>query len=292
MEILQELGDGTNMRRVLVMFILLAMPASVLSAMACETCHRDAASVLDGGPHGSDKMLHDGGCQSCHIGADAHAAAPPGVAGMLTFGPDSGAAAEQACIACHEEVAHPTGVHRRAGVMCTDCHRIHEDAFAQESADRARSGFPGVDAASLQCQSCHQSVFAEFAFNEHHRLSEGGVGCTGCHDPHEVDSRRLLTGSSESCVDCHRGLDGPFVFEHAASRVDGCLACHVPHGSANRHLLTHQSVGELCYSCHVTMPQFHVGFAPGGPPRFGLDSVCTNCHVTIHGSNVDKDFLR
>lgn len=292
MDKLEREGDGVVMLKLLLMFILLAAPASLWSAMACETCHRDAARALDTGPHGADPVSQHRGCQSCHIGAEAHAAAPPGLGGMLAFGPDSGTAAEQTCIACHEEVAHPAGVHRRAGVICTDCHRIHEDAFARESAERAHSGFPGVDAASLQCRGCHQSVFAEFAFNEHHRLGEGSVGCTGCHDPHEVDTRRHLAGSSEICVDCHRGLDGPFVFEHAASRVDGCLACHVPHGSANRHLLTHQSVGELCYSCHVTMPQFHVGFAPEGPARFGLDSVCTNCHVTIHGSNVDKDFLR
>jgi DmsE family decaheme c-type cytochrome len=284
------------MGRSLLIVILLAAPASALAAMACETCHQEAAQALRGGPHGSDRLLQEGGCQSCHLGAEQHAAAPPGLGDMLTFGPGisrgSRPAAEQACIACHEEFAHPAGVHRRAGVICTDCHSVHEDTFAEESAERARSGFPGVDAASLQCRSCHQSVFAEFAFNEHHRLSEGGVGCTGCHDPHQAASGWHLAGSAEACVACHRGKDGPFMFEHGASRVDGCLACHVSHGSANRHLLTHQSVGELCYSCHVTVAQFHVGFAPGGPPRFGLDSVCTNCHVTIHGSNVDKDFLR
>jgi len=25
---------------------------------------------------------------------------------------------------------------------------------------------------------------------------------------------------------------------------------------------------------------------------FGQDAVCTNCHTAIHGSNLDRDFLR
>ena len=57
-------------------------------------------------------------------------------------------------------------------------------------------------------------------------------------------------------------------------------------------VLTHQDTGALCYTCHASVPQFHLGFAPVGSPRFGQQSVCTNCHVTIHGSNLDRNFLR
>ena len=82
------------------------------------------------------------------------------------------------------------------------------------------------------------------------------------------------------------------MFEHAASKVDGCTACHTPHGGPNRHMLNHQQVGELCYSCHAAVPQFHLGFSPVGAARFDEKTVCTNCHVTIHGSNLDRLFLR
>ena len=106
-------------------------------------------------------------------------------------------------------------------------------------------------------------------------------------------SRGDLGGfDDQTCARCHADKTGPFIFEHAASRAEGCGACHEPHGSPNRYLLTHQQEGALCYSCHAMVPQFHTGFGPGGPPRFGLDTVCTNCHATVHGSNLDRNFLR
>jgi hypothetical protein len=44
------------------------------------------------------------------------------------------------------------------------------------------------------------------------------------------------------------------------------------------------------------MPRAGAAVSPGlyadGSPRFGLESVCTNCHVTIHGSNLDELFLK
>jgi len=92
----------------------------------------------------------------------------------------------------------------------------------------------------------------------------------------------------ETCIDCHTDKGGPFVFEHGSVQVEGCVACHTPHGSINRHLLTFQSTGELCYSCHATVPGFHVGT----PPRFTFATNCTNCHSSIHGSNLDPFFLK
>jgi predicted CXXCH cytochrome family protein len=103
----------------------------------------------------------------------------------------------------------------------------------------------------------------------------------------------MLGGFKQSqCADCHPDTEGPFVFEHPVSRVDGCVACHEPHGSPNRHMLKIQDVGALCYTCHAEVPQFHTGFSPVAPPRFNEQTVCTNCHVTIHGSNLDPLFLR
>jgi DmsE family decaheme c-type cytochrome len=140
---------------------------------------------------------------------------------------------------------------------------------------------------------CHAETVSDFAFNERHRLTEGILECTSCHDPHSRENRSLLGGfQHEQCATCHNDKGGPFIFEHAASRVEGCTACHSPHGSPNRHMLTHQSVAELCYTCHAEVPQFHSGFSPVGPPRFDLDTQCVNCHLTIHGSNLDPLFLR
>jgi DmsE family decaheme c-type cytochrome len=148
-----------------------------------------------------------------------------------------------------------------------------------------------IGESSALCADCHAASLAQFDLNERHSLET--VECVSCHNPHAPENRRMLGGfRQQACAACHLDKEGPFVFEHAASRVEGCTACHTPHGSPNRHLLTHQRVGELCYSCHAVVPQFHLGFSPVAPPRFDLDTQCTNCHVTIHGSNLNEAFLQ
>jgi len=49
-------------------------------------------------------------------------------------------------------------------------------------------------------------------------------------------------------------------------------------------MLTFQNVTDLCYSCHANAPSFH--------SRFTKDTRCTNCHSTIHGSNLSEVFLK
>jgi len=49
---------------------------------------------------------------------------------------------------------------------------------------------------------------------------------------------------------CHIDKRGPFVYEHAAVRVDGCEVCHSPHGSTNTRLLRRPVVFTLCLECH------------------------------------------
>jgi DmsE family decaheme c-type cytochrome len=268
-----------------LLMLIMAAPSGIAygDGPPCAMCHADAATALTHTPHGADMA-----CVACHRDAETHAASPREFGEMLTFRPGTGQRADEACAACHRDEAHPQGAHRRAGLACHDCHRVHGEA----TPPAPLPGHERMDPASASCQTCHQDVFSQFAMNERHRLSRGGVGCTDCHDPHGPSTRRFLGGGSDSCLTCHADLAGPFVFEHAAGRVEGCLACHDPHGGPNRRMLSHQREGELCYSCHLEVSAFHFGFAPAGAPRFGLDTVCTNCHSTIHGSNLDKDFLR
>jgi DmsE family decaheme c-type cytochrome len=194
------------------------------------------------------------------------------------------------CLACHGDT-HPgfqRSNHARAGMACQDCHAIHGESHGWALIKAQNGGvqrpMENVGTASQLCQSCHGEVFAQFDFNERHRLREGILECTSCHDPHEAANRMQLGGFKQSaCAECHTDKEGPFIFEHGASRVEGCVACHSPHGSPNRHQLKFQRVAELCFSCHAQVPGFH--------SRFTLDTVCTNCHSSIHGSNFDAAFL-
>lgn len=266
-----------------------------VSAVPCRACHADVAA--EGYPHFQDAKGEANSCTNCHINAAGH----PGSADeqargqgqaqpIMGFRTESAADRSAVCAGCHQDQHPGTGpaAHGSAGVACSDCHRAHDDGTAAPMP----AGFDRIDAASATCVSCHEGVFSRFAFNERHRLAEGSISCVSCHDPHAGVSAKLGGFADHTCSGCHAHTAGPFVFEHAASRVEGCAACHEPHGGPNRFLLTYQQEGELCYSCHAMVPQFHTGFGPGGPPRFGPDTVCTACHASIHGSNFDRNFLR
>jgi DmsE family decaheme c-type cytochrome len=269
-----------------------AAPADAPPCLAChaDVQHRHAAHPVAPEPGGPD-------CSACHRDAHRHPGASPAEDPMMRFAAEPASARSDVCLSCHVE-AHPmpgAGVHERAGVACDDCHSVHEPVLADGLARGVPlpAGLGDLDAASATCLGCHQGVFTEFAFNERHRLEEGVLDCVSCHDPHQTrPSNRLAHVTGSACGDCHVAQTGPFVFEHAASVVDGCVACHEPHGSPNRFLLTHQSEGALCHTCHAVVPQFHIGFVPGAPPRFDQETVCSNCHTAIHGSNFDRNFLR
>lgn len=273
-------------------------------APPCSGCHADVARgehVHPLAPAGASPT-----CGNCHGDAAGHAANPGSAAArqaMVAFGAGApgagapGASAERrgACLGCHQDAHAPPGrdAHGQAGLSCDGCHRVHgTEPFVTADAPPV-SGFQQADAASRSCAGCHADVFTAFAFNERHRLAEGAVSCTSCHDPHAAAQPGLIAMPGDGpCAACHDDKIGPFVFEHGALKVDGCQSCHEPHGSPNRFLLTHQQEGALCYECHLAVPQFHIGFIPGAPPRFDQNTVCSNCHTAIHGSNLDRAFLR
>jgi len=234
-------------------------------------------------------------CAACH-GEPKERHKEPGEPGctvdVFSFLPaDPPNAKAQRCLTCHS-TDHPgfaLSPHARAGLDCTTCHAIHEDNPGRWPLQREVTVYDGSalqsEAPGATCVGCHTDVFAEFEQNERHRLHEGILVCTDCHDPHRRQERLALGGfKQDACAKCHRDRGGPFLFEHDAQRVEGCVACHSPHGSPNRHLLAFQHVAELCFSCHVAVPGFHASYT--------LDSQCTNCHSSIHGSNLDSRFLK
>ncbi|MGH9461713.1 MAG: cytochrome c3 family protein [Vicinamibacteria bacterium] len=271
------------------------------AGQACSSCH--AIHDYESGVLGA---AGDARCVSCHESVDAHAERTNVVAiggdgwrsrgtphsaetcaschtlGNLSVETWDGRAGTERCLSCHAQ-SHPrffSSSHARAGLSCRSCHSVHAgddiDALWPE-------GY--TTGPSYACTECHASVATEFAFNERHRLEEGALECSSCHDPHEPPTRVRLGGfKNQQCTQCHVDKLGPFVFEHGASIAEGCTSCHAPHGSPNRHMLEFQSVADQCYSCHITAPGFH--------ERFTSQTMCTNCHTTIHGSNLHPAFLK
>jgi len=274
-----------------------SVSASMELFQTCADCHETEAAATLRGPHSALDTeglaaLHGAAssCTACHGDPTAHLDSGGEPGNLFAFGDQDFANVKSAqCLECHGD-SHPSffaSRHAAAGLDCGSCHSMHANdgthrALLKPAADH---GLIGGGGASASCSECHADVFASFEFNERHRLQEGTLDCSTCHDPHASQGRWRLGGfKQEQCTTCHADKSGPFVFEHGAQRVEGCVACHQPHGSPNRHMLTFQSVAELCYSCHVTVPGFHT--------RFTADSQCTHCHSTIHGSNFDAAFLK
>jgi DmsE family decaheme c-type cytochrome len=283
-------------------------PPAAAKARDCGDCHQERVATLKTSSHSALDSLGlasradaRSSCTACHgeqgnrysfEGGLPSIAKSEGCRAVFAFNQaETPAVKGSRCLTCHRK-DHPqfhASRHATAGLDCTSCHSI--------CAQRGSSHWPlqkaltqygsalSADHASIVCAECHGDVFAQFQQSEHHRLEEGVVECTSCHDPHKPQSREQLGGfKQEQCGNCHTDKSGPFVFEHPPSRVEGCVACHTPHGSPNRHMLVVQSVSELCFSCHAAVPGFH--------SRFDASTVCTNCHSSIHGSFLSPFFLK
>jgi predicted CXXCH cytochrome family protein len=222
------------------------------------------------------------------------------------------------CLTCHVSARSQQGFahsqHAAVGVACSACHSTH----LVEAAYRDRLRPPPLPAAQLYqvprpeldhqwlansllkdtqpglCYACHAQVRAQFAQPFHHRVPEGSIKCTDCHNPHGTENHATLSSPGwETCTTCHVDKHGPFLFEHAAVKVEGCAVCHSPHGAASRFMLLRRESRFLCLQCHgdphseqdqVSVPHSRFGFQTRGD--------CTRCHVAIHGSNSNKQFLQ
>lgn len=245
-------------------------------AETCGACHEEMVKAFASRLHG---VLTTQGCTACHGNAEKHLE-EEGKGGIFAFkATDVPNEKSEKCLTCHAKdnpqfMASP---HGKASLDCTTCHSIHVEQAASPLLKTKEN---------KSCALCHEDIFAQFQLNERHRLQEGIMTCSTCHNPHDPATRPRLGGfKQEECIKCHTDKGGPFLYEHQASRVEGCTVCHEVHGSPNRRMLTHQSVADLCFSCHAAAPAWHSRFTSEG-------TNCVTCHSSIHGSNLDKKFLK
>jgi predicted CXXCH cytochrome family protein len=265
------------------------------------------------------------GCETCHGPGRAHADAQQAAAGdpakekagaklIFSFHASPKENSDR-CLTCHitgkdqDTFAHSQ--HAAAGVSCNECHAPH---LVKEVKDQNKGSLPYAQAAFFQvpqlpetarwlhssllkdsepklCFTCHGNIQAQFALPVHHRVPEGLMKCTDCHNPHGSMNRSSLNATQwETCVKCHVEKRGPYIYEHAAVRVEGCVVCHSPHGNTNHFMLVRREGRQLCLQCHTG---FHnQAQVPHSRLSFQTSGECTRCHVQIHGSELDPDFLR
>ena len=276
----------------------------------CRTCHPNQWATFYKNPHfkslASGKETPDRtGCESCHGPGQRHLEQRGGKSSIVAFSDAPPSRVLDTCLRCHNQTLSRANIRRSShtlnGVVCTNCHSIHSSPAPLRLLAKTQ--------ASL-CYDCHPDVRAQFSMPFKHRVDEGFMSCTDCHNPHGAFAPtwrmaalpRMMgqaKGNEEPCLNCHADKRGPFVFEHPAVRVDGCESCHVPHGSTNSRMLKRPVVFTLCLECHNGAGNFGrqgdgVNTQLLAPHNMASPTYqnCTNCHARIHGSNADVTFLR
>ncbi len=265
-------------------------PADFVGAEACALCHKDEMKGFDNNPHAKLALEHGGKgvtCESCHGPGKAHVESGGVASDIFQFTKASPKQVEKKCLSCHIG-AHPNferTAHGQALISCTNCHSSHKFE-AQTKMLKAKE--------PTLCYGCHTDAKAAFAQPFHHKVDEGLLKCSDCHDPHGTFQPSLVKISATQdaiCTKCHVDTLGPFVYEHPPIKTEGCTMCHLPHGSPNPRLLIRNNVNSLCMQCHRPSE-----FTAPGTPSFHNQAnqyqACTVCHVQIHGSNASNVFFK
>ena len=283
--------------------------AGYVGSNACKTCHADVWFNFYKNAHfksiaNGDQPPERTGCEGCHGPAKAHVEARGGKTSIPhAFSLMNTKAIMDDCLTCHASNFDKANIrrseHTEADITCTNCHSIHHAATPKYLLAKKQNEL---------CYTCHASVRGQFEMPSRHRVNEGFMQCTDCHNPHGAfaadwgmgQPTHMVTqalGNEIACLKCHVDKRGPFVYEHPSVKVEGCQFCHSPHGSTNAKLLKHPVVFTICLECH--------NGGGSGTRHFGVDiqsgrhnlldpkfQKCTTCHVRIHGSNADQFFLR
>ncbi len=268
--------------------------AKYVGSETCKTCHEDLFKNLETTPHWKttlNKHPEAQGCESCHGPGSAHVDGGGDKTKIIVFKELSPEESSKRCLQCHEygeeHANFSRSQHSANNVGCVSCHSPHH---AKE-----KQGLLTLKQPEL-CYSCHTETKQDFSRPFRHRVDQGLVQCSDCHNPHGgflTKQLRATAAQDQVCFKCHTDKAGPFSFEHEPVKTEGCVACHTPHGSTNPRLLKRSQVNLLCLECHTFTQDSSVP-PPAGPVHNQTQKyqACTMCHTQIHGSNFDPFFFK
>jgi len=270
--------------------------ATQVGSDTCTTCHTDVGASFRHAFHAQQGLT----CEECHGPGSLHVQGGGDISKIISFSHRSPADANGVCLSCHERDAKLrnwlTAPHAANRLRCTDCHQVHSyggksgkneaslnlmtpghATQVEELVPEAKVMMQPRWEANDACLRCHEAQRAQMSLPYHHPLREGKMSCADCHDPHGGPAANNLNmaNTRQLCLSCHAQYRGPYAYQHPPVE-ENCMLCHSPHGSPNTNIL---SVSEpaLCLQCHAG---HHNG---AGLP---LTDRCTNCHGSIHGTDV------
>ena len=266
-----------------------------VGAETCKLCHVPESEGLHANPHwkmeleGKKDTTGAATCEDCHGPGKAHVESGGDKTKLFQFSIAPAKESDKRCLTCHQLDGHHDNflrsAHSEGQVGCLGCHSIH--------ATKTPTGLLKAATPTL-CYTCHTDIRGQFSRPMHHRVNEGLLKCTDCHNPHGATLDKLLRTASTGdaiCTKCHTEKMGPFTFEHPPVKIEGCVACHTPHGSQNPRLLNRSNVNTICLQCH-TDSTFTAPAAPSFHNQAVQYQACTVCHTSIHGSNFNPFFFK
>ena len=163
---------------------LLSQAALYTGSTACRTCHPNVALQFFRNPHNksivSPKVsIENAGCEGCHGPGKKHVDARGGKQSIVAFSELTASQVVDACLRCHSKDTNRANIrrsnHAQAGVGCTSCHSIHQPESNRTLLAKRQAEV---------CYGCHNDVRAQFALPFKHRVNEGFMTCSDCHNPH------------------------------------------------------------------------------------------------------------
>jgi len=146
-----------------------------------------------------------------------------------------------------EHSNYARSAHKSADISCVDCHSPHH---AKEKNFLLREKQPQL------CYGCHLEAKADFTKAFHHRVNEGLVKCTDCHNQHGgFVNRQMPPPPRKMRFVSNANVDkaGPFAFEHGPVRR---RVAWVPYAARilQSRLLKRSQVNLLCWSVTLSPP--------------------------------------
>jgi len=271
------------------------IPSDYVGAEACKPCHEDIYNGWEKSPHwkttlDKKKGASHQGCEGCHGAGASHVSDPTDTSKLFHFEKASNKETNARCLSCHasgtEHMKAINSIHSQNDVSCISCHSPHHPRTKE---------FLLIKAQPELCFSCHLQQKPQFDMPFHHRVNEGLIQCSDCHNVHgTVKPKQVRTSTAQDaiCFTCHADKQGPYVFEHDPVKTEGCQSCHVPHGGPNPHMLKFSTVNLLCLQCHTNSAVSAATSTPGFHNLSTQFQACTLCHTQIHGSNFDRFFFK
>jgi len=168
----------------------------------CAVCHEEVVKAFDRNVHavlekGKDFQKKNS-CESCHGPGEAHASNDGDKSKIIGFvDPAQARKYNEQCLSCHQNNAPMEGfrgaLHGKSGLACVDCHGVHKSERLTHLLKKPETAL---------CMECHVQTRSEFSKPYHHKVKEGAVRCSDCHQPHSGFERHQMRASlsgDEAC---------------------------------------------------------------------------------------------